>query len=227
MIQVRESTKQKYIGIRYNMLIVKSFDYAIKGRIYFNCLCDCGNITSTGIDRLKNGVTKSCGCLVILNGKLRKGTSNGWDKRERVNSRLKRIWDGMIKRCTDEKIKNYHRYGGRGISVCSDWIDYKKFEIWANNNGYSPNLSIDRIDNNGNYEPKNCKWSTPLEQANNTRANIFLEYNGEKKTLSQWSRLLNGNNNLVSERLKRGWTIERCLNTPPIPVCENKVYRRK
>ena len=227
MREVRELTKQKYIGIRYNMLVIKSFDYGIKGRLYFNCLCDCGNITSTGIDRLKSNKTKSCGCLVVLKNNLRKGTSNGWDKRQRINARLRRIWDGMIKRCTDERIKNYHRYGGRGISVCTDWFDYKTFEIWANNNGYSPNLSIDRIDNNSNYEPSNCKWSTPLEQANNTRANIFLEYNGVKKTIAQWSKMLNGNNSLVSERLKRGWSIEKSLTLPSIPVSENRLYKRK
>ncbi|WP_108672549.1 hypothetical protein [Peribacillus acanthi] len=102
-------------------------------------------------------------------------------------SRLYRIWTLMNQRCTNQKLSYYERYGGRGIQVCEEWKTFEVFAKWANKNGYREDLSIDRIDPNGNYEPNNCKWSTEIEQARNKRTSRFVTINGESKTVAEWA----------------------------------------
>lgn len=104
-------------------------------------------------------------------------------------SRIYRIWTLMNQRCKNQKLGYFDSYGGRGISVCEEWRKFEVFAEWAMENGYQDDLSIDRIDVNGNYEPNNCKWSTALEQARNTRRNRFITINGELKTIAEWSEL--------------------------------------
>jgi hypothetical protein len=118
----------------------------------------------------------------------------------------------MVDRCTKENTHNYKDYGGRGITVCDRWLDVNNFieDMSTRPEG----TSIDRIDNNGNYEPSNCKWSTDKEQSNNRRSSRYLEYNGESKTLVDWSRDTGIKQTTIGERLRRGWTIEQALETP-------------
>ena len=102
-------------------------------------------------------------------------------------TRLYRIWKDMRRRCRNANRTDYCLYGGRGITVCEEWQNYETFRDWAKENGYSDSLSIDRIDFNGNYEPSNCRWVTLNAQSSNTRQNVFVEINGEVKTLSEWA----------------------------------------
>ena len=105
--------------------------------------------------------------------------------------RLRNIWRGMKRRCNNPKDTCYPRYGAKGISVCNEWLhDFSAFEQWSLANGYSDTLTIDRIDNNGNYCPENCRWITHDEQQRNRSNNVRVEHNGESKTISEWSRLL-------------------------------------
>ena len=120
-----------------------------------------------------------------------------------------RVWNSMIQRCTNPNLDNYNRYGGRGIKVCNRWL---KFEFFYADMGDKPEgFSIDRIDNDGNYEPKNCKWSSMKEQQRNTRRNRFIEHEGITKPLIEWSEELNINYRTLISRMNKGWSTERAL----------------
>lgn len=129
-------------------------------------------------------------------------------------SRLYHIWEDMKSRCNNHRNRRYESYGGRGISLCKDWEDYKQFHDWAMMSGYKNNLTIDRIDVNGNYHPENCRWATQKQQGNNRRNNVTISYNGVSKTIAQWSEIKGWGYHVIKNRLKRGWSIERTLNTP-------------
>lgn len=121
-------------------------------------------------------------------------------------------WGFMIQRCNNQRHKDYHSYGGRGISVCERW---KTFENFYADMGLRPNgLTLDRINNDGNYEPGNCRWATPMQQQNNMRRNHTLSLHGETKTLSQWERSTGIKKGTILARLKYGWTAEDALTKP-------------
>jgi hypothetical protein len=121
----------------------------------------------------------------------------------------------MKERCYNKNNKSYNDYGGRGIKVCDEWKnDVNAFVKWAIDNGYKEDLTIDRIDVNGDYCPENCRWVTMKEQGNNKRKNHLITYNGKIQTLSQWCDELNLNRNMVAMRLFRGWDFERIVSTP-------------
>lgn len=145
------------------------------------CKCECGNIKSISRGQLLAGETNSCGCLrkEVLSKKYpRKG-------------RLYQCWLDMKQRCYNSKNKYYSDYGGRGITVCQEWLDdYCTFYEWAMSHGYADDLTIDRIDDNGNYCPENCRWATPKEQTNNRRVTKYVEINGIRKPRSEWAKIL-------------------------------------
>ena len=130
-------------------------------------------------------------------------------------ARLYRIWSGMIQRCTNPNKDNYPFYGGRGITVCNEWReDFISFRDWAIANGYADNLTLDRIDNDGNYEPSNCRWETQLRQCNNTRRNHLLTFQGETHTISEWARIVGMKVDTLERRINGyGWSVDKALTT--------------
>lgn len=134
----------------------------------------------------------------------------------RNKKRLYSIWCKINQRCFDKDCEAYSNYGGRGITICKEWQNlggFYSFVIWALNNGYNPELTIDRINNNGNYEPSNCRWATKLEQANNNRKNRFLTAFGETDTMSNMARKYDVNVDCLWSRLNAGWDVEKALST--------------
>lgn len=130
------------------------------------------------------------------------------------NKRLRKIWESMHERCEYEKHPQYHNYGGRGISVCNEWREYIPFAKWAFSNGYADDLSIDRIDTDGIYEPNNCRWVTMKEQANNKRTNRIVVYDNQEYTLTELAEKIGINKTTLRERLNMGWSIEDAVNRP-------------
>lgn len=124
------------------------------------------------------------------------------------------IWQAMKKRCSYKKSKHYKNYGGRGIRVCKRWLN--SFENFYADMGSRPSskYSIDRINNDGDYKPSNCRWATRKEQCNNTRQNHIITYNGVTLTMTQWARKIGLTRNVLKRRLALNWSVERSLNTP-------------
>jgi hypothetical protein len=128
------------------------------------------------------------------------------------NTRLYRVWSRIKVRCYNKKFQHYKSYGGRGIKVCDEWLnDFMAFYNWAMANGYADNLTIDRIDVNGNYEPSNCRWVTNEEQQNNKRNTIFLTYKGKRQTITQWANELMISRDIIERRYRRGYIDKACL----------------
>lgn len=129
--------------------------------------------------------------------------------------RLRSVRSAMIQRCTNPKNSEYHNYGGRGITICNQWMtDRESFIEWAFASGYRQGLSIDRIDNNGNYCPENCRWATPKEQAANMRKNLYITLCGETHMYSDWPAILGLSKSGFRKRLELGWSEEKIVNTP-------------
>lgn len=137
-----------------------------------------------------------------------------------TGSRLHNVWIMMKQRCSNPNTYEYHRYGGRGIRVCDEWLLFENFRDWAMLNGYNPNAprgecTLDRIDNNGNYEPDNCRWVDMKEQMKNRpKVGLYYEYNGERHTLYDWAKIIGTSHGLLRNRIRYGWDIERVLTTP-------------
>lgn len=193
-------------GMKFGRLTVIESDGYANGGKRWKCKCDCGNECIASASKLVSGHKRSCGCL-------RHEKPYNYQGRDR-NRRLYIIWKAMRQRCINQKSPAYPRYGGRGISICEEWNDYNTFEEWALANGYSDELTIDRIDSNGNYEPNNCRWATPLVQSNNRGSNRKYTYNGETKTVSEWANLFGISYGTLISRLKRGWPIAKAVETP-------------
>lgn len=198
----------------YGRLKVISLAYIKNGRTFWNCRCSCGNETILLGKDIKNGNTKSCGCLKIDTSRQRMTTHGATD------SRLYNIWTSMKQRCETSKIEKFVRdYQNRGIKICAEWHDFSVFQKWALENGYKENLSIDRIDNNKGYFPENCRWVDNFVQANNKRNNYFLTYNNKTQSIEQWARELGIKGSTIHERLRRGWSVDKTLTT--------KIYKRE
>ena len=174
-------------GKRFGRLTVIGVEDNGKRKTYYACQCDCGNVKVIRSDALLSGCTVSCGCKKKEQDKVNL-TANHSHKMS--GTRLYNIWSGLKGRCNNPNDPRYDRYGGRGISVCEEWNkSFQSFYDWAINNGYSEELTIDRIDNDGNYEPSNCRWSTNKEQCNNRATNINIKIGNATKTLTEWCEI--------------------------------------
>jgi hypothetical protein len=197
------------IGKRFGNLVVLSHSHTKGYTRYFLCQCDCGNQTIVAKNALTTGKQVSCGCL-------RKKRLGDLNRLPNGYLRLGKIYRAMKKRCYDTKSNRYDRYGARGIKICDEWLsDINAFRKWSIENGYKDGLSIDRIDNNGDYSPNNCRWVEPTEQSNNTSRTVMIEYNGKTQTLTQWANELNIPKSTLHNRLRvHGWSVERALTQP-------------
>lgn len=196
-------------GRRFGRLVVISYYGPDKrGKARWNCRCDCGRTTVTYGQALMRGTT-SCGCERIEK-MVSRSTTHGAAK-----TRLYQIWNDIKSRTGNPNNKRYNRYGGRGIELCKEWENFETFQQWALENGYREDLTIDRIDNNKGYSPKNCRWTTKAQQNRNKGDNIILEYNGQRKILADWAKEKGLTYACLKNRIKRGWTTEQAIETPP------------
>lgn len=195
-----ETTRNRLIGQRYGRLTVVEYDHERyrPGKIRWICRCDCGNYISVSSGDLSSGHTTSCGCYRHERLVERASTHRMSD------TRLYKIWAGMLKRCENENSVNYDRYGGRGIFVYDAWHHFEDFYEWAIKNGYDDDLSIDRIDNNDGYYPENCRWVDDVTQANNKRSSRFVTYLGNRHTIAEWARIMNVSDANLRYHIKHG-----------------------
>jgi hypothetical protein len=200
------------IGNTYGRLKVIKEVGRKRGAVLYLCECECGeNKEITAID-LRSGRVNSCGCLkkeLIIE----ENTTHGMRKH-----RLYRIYHNMISRCYNKNSTHFLDYGGRGIIICDIWLNketgFINFVNWSLKSGYSDNLTIDRMNVNGNYEPNNCRWATASEQNSNKRTTKYVEIDGESKTLKEWCVFYDINYKTARARIKNGWNIIDALTVP-------------
>lgn len=181
----------------------------------WKCRCDCGSTVLVAGIKLRNGHTKSCGCLhsetCRENGKRNR-------KHGKRTTSLYTIWHGLVERCTNQNYHHFNDYGGRGITVCPEWKQFENFFNWNTSlgkDGYRKGLSIDRIDNNKGYFPSNCRWTTAVVQQRNKRNNKIITLNGTSKSVAEWAEIYRVNRYLIYTRLKNGWEENEKLFIPP------------
>lgn len=191
-------------GDRYGRWVIVEEVERGYGTRRFKCICDCGNEDVTRLTHMRQGLSKSCGCIRKENL-----TSHGM-----YNKRIYQSWADMKTRCLNVNNKFYERYGGRGISVCDEWLKFEPFYKWSMENGYQDNLTIERNDNDGNYCPENCSWITQHMQTQNRNQSRFITYNGMTKNITQWSKYLGISRETLYYRLSHGWNVSRAFNAP-------------
>lgn len=177
------------------------------------CKCECGGDLIASAYSIRRGLTKSCGCL-----KRERTAAMGRANRTHGMRRSPEwdVWSSMRNRCLNPRAQAYALYGGRGIKVCDRWKE--SFEAFLADMGPrpSPDHSLDRIDNDGDYEPGNCRWACRLTQGNNRRTSRYLTHGGRTQTLMEWSRETGLGYSTIRERLRRGWDVSAALTTPPV-----------
>lgn len=206
-------------GLKFGRLTVVGREGKTKyGAACWLCKCECGNNTIVIGDELRKGSTRSCGCLA------KELTSNRMKNREphnkshgKAGTRIYKEWIEMKRRCTNTKDTCYKRYGARGIKVCEEWLI--SFEAFYNDVSKLPHFgekgySLDRIDNNGNYEPNNVRWADSKTQANNRRNCCYISYKGEQLTIKQLAERYGVSYNKLYKRIKANWNIDEAINTP-------------
>lgn len=209
------------IGLKFNRLTVLELHHKVQkfkkngsrgGYIeYYLCKCDCGKETIIEKWHITSGRTKSCGCIQ------KESTSNLFSTHHLSKHQLYNTWCKMKERCYKPICKAYPNYGGRGIKVCDEWKNnFQNFYDWALSNGYKEDLTLDRIDVNGNYEPLNCRWISQKQQCNNKRTNFYITIYNRTQTLKEWCEEKDLNYSAVQARISRGWTIEDAMTIPII-----------
>ena len=195
-------------GKRFGRLVVTGESNRCGYRRYWTCKCDCGEMIDRRHDILMSGRATECRkCIYRRISKI--CTTHGMSESPEY-----RIWEAMHQRCSSPKYRAFARYGGRGISVCQEWCGPGGFDAFFKHIGKRPTKrhSLDRIDNNGNYEPNNVRWASPSQQHRNTCSNHYVTLNGTTRTIIEWSELLGIKANTIHGRLKSGWSIVRALS---------------
>lgn len=207
-------------GKKFNKLTVIGFAYVKNNKSVWYCKCDCGKTTLSTAGNLSSGQAKSCGCT-RKESLISRNTKHGL-----VNHRLHVVWVDMRRRCYNETDIQFKDYGGRGIRVCQAWKnDFKPFYDWAMSNGWKDGLTIERVNNNGNYEPSNCRWATRLEQNRNQRSNRNLTYKSKTLCISEWAQIAGISASTIYSRINRGWSTEDALTLKPVTY-KNRTYER-
>lgn len=191
-------------GEKFGRLVAEKY---LGNQIYL-CKCDCGNHVEVLRTNLKSGATSSCGCIrkeAVAKLKYSHGM---------CGERIYQTWQNMKSRCLCKNSSEYKNYGGRGITVCNDWLDFNPFYDWAINSGYNDNLTIERIDVNGNYEPSNCKWIPSEEQCLNKTNTRRITINGNTKSLSEWAKYYGIPYDILRHRIDKGISPEIAVATP-------------
>lgn len=185
-----------------------------QGRARWLCCCDCGRKVIVNSSSLRSGKSKGCQSCQLRRINTRHGQ---W------GTRLYSVWQGIIKRCENPNATHYEHYGGRGIRVCSEWRkDFMIFREWALANGYEEGLTIDRIDNNGDYESNNCRFATRKEQRRNSRQNRLVRIGNETKLLCEWAEEAGIHQSVLRSRIRTGWPEHRLLE--PVHRKKAKVH---
>lgn len=218
-MQVDESFRHKRFGRAFVVGPAITFKDKRRNRWYAVIKCDCGGTAIVRKDALTRGVM-SCGCLqreaAAKLGRYYSGDKSTGYKHGGRGTRLYGVWRGMLSRCNNKNATGYHNYGGRGVTVCSEWIEFPAFLRWSTLSGYRDGVEIDRIDNNGNYEPTNCRWSTIKVNSRNRRTNRLVLAFGETKCMTEWSEDYRARASwfTIQKRLDMGWPPEKAISLP-------------
>lgn len=191
-------------GQRFGRLVVAGKAGKNKwGAVLWNCLCDCGGTNIVATKDLNGASTRSCGCLKRPPVRSRHGMARSPEYQ---------AWRNMRARCSSRSYRDWHNYGGRGISVCERWLTFENFYA---DMGLRPSAlhSLDRINPDGNYEPSNCRWASEAQQHNNQRHSHFVTAFGKRQTIGQWAKETGIGRAVIGGRLARGWTAERAVST--------------
>lgn len=219
---MKKQIGQKYgkltiIDIYYEKKELKNIEYKNHNQYYtyYKCLCDCGNIKVTKYIGTKNSID-NCGCEHKNKIPL--------TKERKIELKLREVFSNMKTRCYNSNSKSYKDYGGRGITICDEWLNsFHSFKEWAINNGYKQGLSIERKNVNGNYEPNNCTFTNNIVQSNNRTNNHFITWNNKTQTIADWERELGYCYNSLRNRINKGWTVEKAMS---IPIKQKKLRGR-
>ena len=180
-------------GKRFGRLYVESMARKVKSgnreRYYWNCKCDCGNVKQVRTDCLTLGYVQSCGCLKKEQDKI---NLTKLHRHKLSNTNLWHVYYGILHRCYNKEDTHYNNYGARGITMCDEWKNsFDNFAKWAFTNGYKEGLQIDRVENNGNYEPTNCRWVDIKTNCRNRGSNVLVEHEGKMITIVELAEILN------------------------------------
>ena len=222
---VKNVSVKDLVGQRFGRLTVLYLVEANGKGVTWHCKCDCGNEKDVSSRCLLGGHTKSCGCIAKEGNNYKHGGAKTGDF-----ERLYRVWERMKERCNNPNFFAYDRYGGRGIKVCEEWLDYNVFRDWALSHGYDKDAehrkcTIDRIDNNKGYSPDNCRWVDQKAQNNNYSRNRVIEYNGEKHNVSEWSTITGIPYYTLMNRIRRGYTVEELFTIPVGGKRKDGIYK--
>lgn len=220
MAEFKDLTGQKF-GRLTVIDISRKIQSGKRERYYWKCKCECGNMKEVRTDSLTSGNVTSCGCLKLEQDRINLTAGH---KHKLSKTHIWNVYYGMLHRCYNPQDSHYKNYGGRGIEVCEEWRDsIEAFAEWAQKTGFRDGLTIDRVDNDGNYEPVNCRWATMKEQSRNRRSNIVVSCKGEDVTLIEASEKSGLPYSTLQSRWRRGIRGEELFAEPAIQLKKREV----